>query len=68
MPTRPDLDGKVLLVVVPGRVVGGLGGERRDEGHLEGVGVRVQRVEGLGVHRPHQGEDTAVQLLWLDTV
>ena len=64
IPTRPDLDGEVLFLVVPGRVVGRLRGERRDEGHLEGVGVGVQRVERLGVHGAHQGEDTPVQL-WI---
>ena len=62
IPTRPDLDGEVLFLVVPGRVVGRLRGERRDEGHLEGVGVGVQRVERLGVHGAHQGEDASVQL------
>ena len=61
-PTWPDLDGEVLLGVSPGRVVGGLGGEGRDEGHLEGVGVRVQGVERLGVNRSHQRKDPAVQL------
>ena len=61
-PTWPDLDGEVLLGVPPGGVIGGLGGEGRDEGHLEGVGVRVQRVERLGVHSAHQREDPPVQL------
>lgn len=32
---------------------------RRDEGHLEGVAVRVQDVERVGVHGPDHGVDRA---------
>ena len=51
-----------MLELPVGRVVRGLLCERRDEGHLKGIAVRVQSVERLRVHRPHQGEDAAVQL------
>lgn len=30
---------------------------RGDEGHLEGVGVRVQGVEAVWLHRPNHGVD-----------
>jgi len=36
---------------------------RRHERHLEGVAVRVKRVEGIGVHGAEHGENTARKLL-----
>ena len=36
---------------------------RRHERHLEGVAVRVKRVEGIGVHGAEHGEHTARKLL-----
>ena len=39
-----------------------LGEPRGHEGHLECVGERVEGVEGLGVHGPHQGVSPSLEL------
>ena len=57
----PDLD-RVTLHIVDWSVIQTLWKPWRDKRHLEGVGVRVQGVEGFGVHCAQQGEDATVNL------